>query len=40
MDNVFLNEALKGLLNLPTHPVAVKYIETFDEDVEWELADL
>jgi len=40
MDNVFLNEALKRLLNLPTHPVSVKYIETFDEDVEWELADL
>ena len=40
MDNVFLNEALKRLLNLPTHPVSVKYIGTFDEDVEWELADL
>ena len=40
MDNVFLNEALKRLLNLPTHPVSVKYIGTFDEDVEWDLADL
>jgi uncharacterized protein (DUF169 family) len=40
MDNVFLNEALKRLLNLPTHPVSVKYIGTFDENVEWDLADL
>lgn len=40
MDNVAIYEGLKRLLNLPTHPVAVKYIEAFDEDVEWELVDL
>ena len=34
MDNVFLNEALKRLLNLTTHPVSVKYIETFDEEID------
>ncbi len=30
----FLNEALKRLLNLPAHPVSVKYVETFDKNVE------
>jgi len=33
-------ESLMNLLNLKTHLVAVKYFESFDEDVEWDLVEL
>jgi hypothetical protein len=29
---------LQGLLNLHTYPIAIKYLETIEEETEWELA--
>ena len=39
MNNTEIDRGLKELINLSTFPVTIKFIETFDEDVEWELAD-
>jgi uncharacterized protein (DUF169 family) len=33
-------DLLNEYLNLPTPPVAIKYFSSFDEDLQWELADL
>lgn len=39
-DRLELDSALNKFLHLSTHPVAIKYFSSLDEDLEWELIDL